>query len=170
VGSLAAPGTPLLTLEDSRRYWLEIAVPDSQAARIRRGQSLAAQVEAAGISTSATVSEIIPTADPATRTTLVRLDLPASTRLRSGLFGRAWVRIGRRQAIRIARAAVLERGQLQGVYVIGQDDIARFRLIRTGAASHDAVEVLSGLTDGELIVVAGTERVTDGARIEAAKR
>ena len=60
VGSLAAPGAPLLTLEDSRRYWLEAAVPESQAARIRRGQSLPVQVEAAGISTTARVSEIVP--------------------------------------------------------------------------------------------------------------
>jgi multidrug efflux pump subunit AcrA (membrane-fusion protein) len=170
VGSLAAPGTPLLTLEDSRRYWLEVAAPESQAARIRRGQSLAVQVEAAGLSTTATVSEITSAADPATRTTIVRLDLPASARLRSGLFGRVWIPMGRRQAIRIAREAIVERGQLQGVYVVGQDDIARFRLIRTGAAGRGAVEVLSGLTGGESVVVAGTERVTDGARIEGVKR
>jgi multidrug efflux pump subunit AcrA (membrane-fusion protein) len=170
VGSLAAPGAPLLTLEDSRRYWLEAAVPDSQAAVIRRGQILRVDVEASGLATTAVVSEIVPSADPTTRTTQVRLDLPASPRLRSGLFGRAWVPVGRRQAIRVAREAVVERGQLQGVYVIGQDNIARFRLVRTGAASQGAVEILSGLTGGELVVVAGTERVTDGARIEGVKR
>jgi membrane fusion protein (multidrug efflux system) len=64
----------------------------------------------------------------------------------------------------------VERGQLQGVYVIGQDNIARFRLVRTGATGHGAVEILSGLTGGEPVVVAGTERVTDGARIEGARR
>jgi multidrug efflux pump subunit AcrA (membrane-fusion protein) len=170
VGSLAAPGAPLLTLEDSRRYWLEVAVPESQSAGIRRGQSLPVQVEAAGISTPAVVSEIIPSADPTTRTTQVRLDLPASPRLRSGLFGQAWVPVGRRRAIQVVREAIVERGQLQGVYVIGQDNIARFRLVRTGATAHGAVEILSGLTGGEPVVVAGTERVTDGARIEGAKR
>jgi multidrug efflux pump subunit AcrA (membrane-fusion protein) len=170
VGSLATPGTPLLTLEDSRRYWLEVVVPESQAAGIRGGQSLSVQIEAAGISSVATVSEIVPTADATTRTTLVRLDLPASPRLRSGLFGRAWVPAGRWQAIRVAREAIVERGQLQGVYVVGQDDIARFRLIRTGKVRQGAVEVLSGLTGGEYVVLAGTDRVTDGARIEGVKR
>jgi len=170
VGSLATPGTPLLTLEDSHRYWLEVAVPESQTARIRRGQFLAVQVEAASISISAAVSEIIPAADPVSRTTLVRLDLPTSSGLRSGLFGRAWVPMGRRQALQVAREAIIDRGQLQGVYVIGQDDIARFRLIRTGAASQGAVEVLSGLTGGEFVVVAGTERVGEGVRIEGVKR
>ncbi|OGC02011.1 MAG: hypothetical protein A3G35_05235 [candidate division NC10 bacterium RIFCSPLOWO2_12_FULL_66_18] len=166
VGSLAAPGTPLLTLEDSRRYWLEAVVPESQAAGIRRGQSLPVQIEAAGMSVATTVSEIVPAADPTTRTTLVRLDLPASSRLRSGLFGRASVSVGRRQAIRVAREAIIERGQLQGIYVVGQDNIARFRLIRTGESRLGAVEVLSGLTGGEQVVLRGTERVTDGARIQ----
>lgn len=166
VGFMAAPGTPLLTIEDSRRYWLEAAIPESQTAGIRRGQSLRVQVEAAGLSLTASLSEIVPVADPATRTTLVRLDLPASPRLRSGLFGRVWVPVGRRQAIQVARGAILERGQLQGVYVVGQDNIARFRLVRTGQTSRDATEILSGLTGGEQVVLGGTERVTDGARIE----
>jgi RND family efflux transporter MFP subunit len=170
VGALAAPGTPLFTLEDSRRYWLEAAVPESQAASVKRGQSLPVSIEAAALSVNATVSEIVPAADPTTRTILVRVDLPAAAGLRSGLFGRAWVPVGRRQAIQVARQAVIERGQLQGVYVVGQDDIARFRLVRTGQAGKGVVEILSGLTGGEKVILAGAEKVTDGARIEAAKR
>jgi len=166
VGGLAAPGAPLLTLEDDRRYWLEAVVPDSQIAGLKRGQSLQVAVEGAGFSGAAPVSEIVPTADQATRTTLVRLDLPASPQLRSGLFGRAWIPAGRRQAIQVARQAVVERGQLQGVYVVGQDDIARFRLIRTGAMHSGGIEVLSGLTSGEQVITSGVERVTDGARIQ----
>ena len=166
VGGLAAPGAPLLTLEDNRRYWLEAAVPDSQIAGLKRGQSLRVAVEGAGFSGAAPISEIVPTADQATRTTLVRLDLPASPQLRSGLFGRAWIPAGRRQAIQVARQAVVERGQLQGVYVVGQDGIARFRLIRTGAMHPGGVEVLSGLTSGEQVITSGVERVTDGARIQ----
>jgi multidrug efflux pump subunit AcrA (membrane-fusion protein) len=166
VGGLAAPSVPLLTLEDNRRYWLEVAVPDTLVGSLRRGQSLPVSLEATAFSGAAAVSEIVPTADQATRTTLVRLDLPAKSGLRSGLFGRASIPLGRRQAIQVARQAIVERGQLQGVYVVGQDNIARFRLIRTGAMRRDAVEVLSGLTSGEQIVLAGVERVSDGARIQ----
>ncbi len=166
VGGLAAPGVPLLTLEDNRRYWLEVAVPDAQVGGLTRGQSLQATVEAAAFSGKAPISEIIPAADPATRTTVVRLDLPSKSGLRSGLFGRTVVPVGRRRAIQVAHQAIIERGQLQGVYVVGQDNIARFRLIRTGAARQGAAEVLSGLSPGERIVVSGAERVTDGARIE----
>jgi len=166
VGSLAAPGVPLLIVEDNRRYWLEIAVPDSQIGGLKRGQSLQCSVEAAGLSGTATMTEILPVADPATRTTIVRLDLPGRTGLRSGLFGRASIPLGRRQAIQVPREAIVERGQIQGVYVVGQDDIARFRLIRTGAVRRGAAEVLSGLTTGERVVLAGVERVSDGVKVQ----
>jgi multidrug efflux system membrane fusion protein len=151
VGAMANPGGPLLTLEDNRHYWLEIVVPEAQAA---------------GLAVAAPVSEILPSADPVTRTTQVRLDLPASPRLRSGLFGRARIPVGRRRAILVPRGAVVERGQLEGVYAVGPNRIARFRLIRTGQTRSEGVEVLSGLMGGEQIVVSGTDRVTDGARIE----
>ena len=166
VGGLAAPGSPLLTIEDNRRYWLEVSVPDSQIRGLGPRQSLQVSIEAAAFSGAAAISEILPAADAATRTTLVRLDIPARGGLRSGLFGRAAIPLGRRQAIQVARQAIVERGQLQGVYVVGQDNIARFRLIRTGATRQDAVEVLSGLASGEQIVLAGVERVSDGVRIQ----
>ncbi len=167
VGSLAAPGAPLLTIEAQRQYWLELGIPDSQVSTLKAGQSIRSAVEAAGLAGNTAVVEILPSADPATRTTLVRLDLPGSPRLRSGQFGRAWIPAGRRSALVVPRTAVVERGQLQGVYVVSQDRIARFRLIRTGGAQSGGVEVLSGLSSGEQVVIRGTERVSDGARIEA---
>jgi hypothetical protein len=112
---------------------------------------------------------VLPAADPATRTVLVRLDLAASARLRSGLFGRLRVPAGRRQVIQAPAAALVERGQLEGVYVVGDDGIARFRLVRTGAARAGRVEIVSGLTAGEQVIVEGAERVTDGARVERRK-
>jgi len=167
VGGLAAPGVPLLTLEDNRHYWLEVAVPELQLGGLKSGQSVQVSVEAAGFSGTATISEIVPAADAATRTTLVRIDLPARVDLRSGAFGRAAFPAGRRQAVQVAREAVVERGQLQGVYVVGQDSLARFRLIRTGAVRGGGVEVLSGLSSGDRVILKGVERVTDGARIES---
>ncbi len=166
VGAVAAPGAPLLTLEDSRRYWLEAMVPESRIAGLRPGQALRVAVEAAGIAGTAPVREILPAADPSTRTTLARLDLPASPRLRSGQFGRVWIPADRRQAIRVPRQAVVERGQLEGVYAVGPGGIARFRLVRSGAEHDGQVEILSGLTAGEQIVVGGVEQVVDGARLE----
>jgi multidrug efflux pump subunit AcrA (membrane-fusion protein) len=62
--------------------------------------------------------------------------------------------------------AILLRGQLQGVYVVDSTNIARLRLIQVGKSYGDRVEVLSGLRDGERILVEGLEKVQDGCRIE----
>jgi multidrug efflux pump subunit AcrA (membrane-fusion protein) len=166
VGAMAAPGAPLLTLEADRQYWLELSVPDAQLATLKPGQSVRSAVEAAALAVNVPVREILPSADPATRSTLVRLALPASSRLRSGQFGRAWIPAGRRSALVVPRSAVVERGQLQGVYVVGQDRVARFRLIRTGSLTPGGVEILSGVSRGEQVVLRGVERVSDGSRIE----
>jgi membrane fusion protein, multidrug efflux system len=95
----------------------------------------------------------------------VKLDLPAGPGLRSGLFGRARFPAGERQALLVPIAALVERGQLTAVYVVGADDVARLRLVTAGTRHADRVEILSGLAGGERIVVEGAPRVSDGARV-----
>jgi multidrug efflux pump subunit AcrA (membrane-fusion protein) len=66
----------------------------------------------------------------------------------------------------VPASAVFERGALTAVWVVSPEKIARMRLVKTGRSIGDTVEILSGLSDGEQLVVAGGEKVTDGARIE----
>ena len=80
------------------------------------------------------VVQIVPAADSASRSFLVKIDLPADPRLRSGLFGRAQFSRGERQALLIPRSAVVERGQLQGVYVLDQNKVASSALRHLGKA------------------------------------
>ncbi len=84
----------------------------------------------------------------------------------SGLFGKARFFSGERTILTLPANAVLPRGQLQGVYVVDATNIARLRLIQTGKSYGDRVEVLSGLREGERVLVEGLERVQDGSRIE----
>src|SRR5260370_36221190 len=93
--------------------------------------------------------QIVPAADPASRTFLIKIELPTDARLRSGLFGRAQFSRGERQALLIPRSAVVGRGQLQGIYVLDQNKDARLRYITLGKPSGAEVEVLAGLQDGE---------------------
>ena len=164
-GSVAAPGAPLLTL-DEERYRLEVAMPETDAAALRIGQPGRVTIDALRRPLDATITEILPSADPRTRTVTVKLDLPASPDLRSGLYGTARFGVGQRAALLLPRAAIDRRGQLERVFVVDQDNVARMRLVTTGRAYGDRVEVLSGLDPGERVVVEGSERVTDGARVE----
>lgn len=167
-GDLAMPGQPLLVLDDPRTYRLEAEVGESVVDRVRMGRTVPVFVDALGRSLPGRVAEIIPAADPASRTVTVKLDLPATPGLRSGLYGRAQFPTGERQALLVPLAAVATRGQLTGVYVVDAHDTARLRLVTLGERQVDRVEALSGLAAGERIVVAGVERVTDGAPLVVA--
>ena len=96
----------------------------------------------------------------------MKIDLPTDTRLRSGLFGRAQFSRGERPALLIPRSAVVERGQLQGIYVLDQDQLASLRYVTLGKPSGAAIEVLSGLQNGERLVVKPGAVNLNGKRIE----
>jgi len=166
-GDLAMPGQPLLVLDDPRAYRLEAEVGESGVGRVRMGQSVPVLIDSLGRTLPGRVAEIIPAADPASRTVTVKLDLPSDPGLRSGLFGRARFPAGERQALLVPAAALVERGQLTGAYVVDGQGVARLRLVTAGARHADRVEILSGLEAGERIVVEGVSRVRDGARVAA---
>jgi multidrug resistance efflux pump len=164
-GDLAVPGQPLLVLDDPRAYRFEAEVGESAVGRVRVGQRVPVILDALGRTFEGRVAEIIPAADPTSRTVTVKLDLPAHSDVRSGLFGRAQFSGEARQALSVPLSAVVERGQLTSVYVVDAQGIARLRLITTGERRAERVEALSGLDAGERIVVDGTDRVRDGAKV-----
>ncbi len=165
-GTLATPGMPLFTLEDTRSYRLEAAVDENQIRFVRLGQIVPVTVDAFGDAAhSGKVTQIVPAADPASRSVLVKVELPPDPRLRSGLFGRARFSRGERPAILIPRTAVVERGQLRGVYVVGGDGIAGLHYITLGQSADQRVEVLSGLDGGEKLVAVPGAREFSGKRI-----
>lgn len=166
VGSLAAPGTPLLTIEDSN-YRLEAAVEESQLRNIRLGATAIVTIDALGQEEmSGRVVEIVPAADPASRSYTVKIDIPGKSLLRSGLFGKARFVSGEREILAVPSKAILQRGQLNYVYVVDASGIARMRLITLGKQSGDRVEVLSGLSHSERIVSDGTSLNREGVKVQ----
>ena len=167
-GMVAAPGRALLTVEDTSRYRLEVMLDASQAGGLRRGAKLRVWLDALSAKDlEGTVAELEPGADPLSQTQRVRIDLPPGPALRAGLFGRAWFPTGQRQAITAPRAALVERGQIVGVYVVDSSGTARWRVITAVDAMGDRVEILSGLGDGDRLVLNPENRSLDGKRVEA---
>jgi RND family efflux transporter MFP subunit len=166
-GTLANPGMVLLVVEDQRRFRLEANVDEGDIHLIKLGQAVPVTLDSLpGAQFSGRVAQIVPAADPASRSFVVKVELPADARLRSGLFGRAHVARGQRPAILLPRSAVLDRGQLQGIYVVGADRIATLRYITLGKVQREQVEVLSGLQGGEQVVAAPGDRELGGKRVE----
>jgi len=166
-GTLASPGMPIFTVEDMRRFQLEVSVNESDLWCVRPGGQVAVAIDALGnTELKGKVAQIVPTADPASRAFFVKIDLPSETRLRSGLFGRAQFSRGKQEALLIPRSAVVERGQLQGVFVLDQNKVANLRYVTLGKPSGSAIEVLSGLQGGERFVANPGRRDLNSKRIE----
>jgi len=168
VGTLAGPGMPIFTVEDLRRYRLEATVNETDLRYVRQGQQVSVSIDALGNrELKGKVLEIVPAADPASRSFLVKVELPSDPALRSGLFGRAHFTRGERTALLIPRSAIVERGQLQGIYVLDQNRIAGLRYITLGKTSARQVEVLAGLQAGEMLIGEPGSRELGGKKIES---
>lgn len=165
-GNLTAPGAPLLVIEQAAGYRLEAPVEESKQALIRPASPVTVMLEALQRSVPARVSEVTPAMDPASRSFIVKIDLPAIPQLHSGMFARAVFPLGaKKQVIAIPSEAVAERGQLSSVMVV-EDGVARNRLVTVGERNGTMVEILSGLTPGEKVVCPKAPNLADGARVE----
>ena len=170
VGALAAPGSPLLTIEDDSHYRLEANVEEVRIGKIRLGEPVRVIIDALGDQEwTGRVAEIQPASDPASRSSIAKIELPENLGkkgavhiLRSGLFGKARFSIGKKQMMAIPQRAVLEQGQLLQVFVVDPNQRARLRLVKTGKTYGEQVEILSGINEGERIIVEGVEKVKDG--------
>ena len=138
-GTLASPGMPIFTVEDVRRYRLEATVNESDLRYVRTGQQVPVVIDALEQrGTEGQGRADRPGRGPrAAAAFLVKIELPTDTRLRSGLFGRAQFSRGERQALLIPRTAVVERGQLQGVYRAGPKQGREPALRHSGKALRD---------------------------------
>ena len=168
VGALVSPGMPIFTVEDLHRYRLEATVNETDLRYVRMGQQAPVIIDAVGDrELKGRVVEIVPAADAASRSFLVKIEIPSDPALRSGLFGRAQFSRGEKSSLLIPQAAVVERGQLQGVYVLDQNKIAGLRYITLGKPSGAQVEVLAGLQAGETLISDPGSRELSGKKIES---
>jgi RND family efflux transporter MFP subunit len=156
-GDMAMPGRPLLTLFDPAAMRVAVAVPESAAEALRGRLGVPVSLEINGQRLAAPRWEVLPAADPVTHTVIVRITLPSGTAAAPGAFARAWLPTGGAaeavSRIFIPSRALVQRAELKGVYAVGADGRPMLRQVRTGVASGDQIEVLSGLKVGERIAL-----------------
>ena len=138
--------------------------PRRSSATWKLGAKLPVRVGAVPTQIEGTVVEMAPVADAASRTFLVKLDPPPTQAARSGQFGRVWIATGESRTIRVPAAAIVTRGQMETVFVAAKDH-AQLRIVRTGKRTDGEVELLSGITTGESVVIEGAEQLRDGQPI-----
>jgi RND family efflux transporter MFP subunit len=168
-GEIAAPGTALLKVENPERLELEISVPEENLGFVRVGQLVQVRVDGVNQSLQAKIEQVIPVADPSSRSFLVKIPLNSAGRLISGMFGRIALPLGAQQdTILIPASALIQRGQLQGVYIVdttGPQSTAVLRWVKTGEQRDGQIEIVSGLLNGDRIITDNIAPLSDGQPI-----
>ncbi len=165
-GALAAPGVPLLQIDQSGPLLLQTSVDESAIQSIHKSMSVQITIDSAAMNFTGSVAEILPAADPASHSFLVKIALPASAQLRAGLYGTADFPSGTHKAILIPRSAIVTRGSLNCAYVLDAQGIAQLRYITIGSTNGSLVEVHSGIAAGERLIDTPGDRDLAGKRIE----
>ncbi|MCF7958234.1 MAG: efflux RND transporter periplasmic adaptor subunit [Phycisphaerae bacterium] len=153
VGDMVAPGVPLMLVESSSQPELNAVISESLIQHLHVGMAVPVKLEALGLSFDGVLRQIIPRADPVTRTVMVKVALTGHPGLLSGLFGRLMIPVGDYEALVIPQAVLEKVGQLDLVQVVDAQGYPRRRFVTLGKTHEADVEVLSGLQEGEAVVI-----------------
>lgn len=170
-GSLAAPGTPLLTVEDTSALRLEVRLDEARASRLAVGQRADVRFDAApepeALEWESRPIVEIARIDPASHSFVVKIDIAADPSLRTGQFGRARFTGPARQVLATPASAVVRHGQLAFVFAVDREGLAHLRPLMLGPEAAGRVEVQAGVVEGESVVIRPPATLVDGSRVKA---
>jgi RND family efflux transporter MFP subunit len=169
VGSMAAPGMPLFTLEDTSAFQAEITLDESLSGKFKPGMPALVFIEALKRPFKGRIREILPAIDTLSRSFTVKIALAGAPGLRTGLYAQARIPAGAKEVILAPLQALVVKGQLTGVYAVDDRGVIAYRLVRTGKTYGNSVEILSGLVGKDRIIVQGVEKAVDGGIMETGK-
>lgn len=171
-GTMAHPGQAILILEQSARHQVSASVPEVYIPRVRKGMPVDVIVKSTGQSIQGKISEVSPSSRFSGGQYRLKIDIPNSNRyaLYSGMNVNVVIATDKRLAanehiITVPVAAIFPKEQLTGIYTPGSENTALLRWVRVGRTIGDRVEILSGITAGEKFILAGNERLYNGAPI-----
>jgi len=174
VGATVAPGQPVFTIVALDPVRVRVGVPEADVGHVTEGAAATVRIPALDASFAGRVTLVGVAADPATRSYTVEISVPnPARRLRAGMVAEATIKTRETtSAMMVPAAAVLHDGGVNGttiVYVIDRDAArVHARRVTTGVARGDSLEIASGIAANEQVVVAGQQRLREGARIQLA--
>ncbi len=167
-GDMATTGSPILTIESRRTLLFKIFVSENKIHKFSQGLLVKINLDALpGQEIDGTVRRVVPSGDTTTRRYEVDVTLPQQQDILPGMFGRAEIAIGDKSILAIPYQAKILRGGLEGVFVVDENNIARFRWLRFGKETNNKIEVTAGLSSGEKIIAIADDNIRDGEKILA---
>lgn len=167
-GARVNPGTPLFQVADYRKVKLEVSVPESDLSRVKTGAKVGVTIDAwPKTDFKGYVKKVSPTVDYLSRTVKAEISVGnEGLKLRPGMYGRALINVKHyAKGIVIPSSAIIDRENGKMVFVLSSDK-AIARDIEVGLDLGDRTAIKSGLSLGEVLIIAGQHSVTDGSLVE----
>lgn len=155
MGESVTPGTPLMTGFDPKDMRVVATIPQYKLAVVKAAKHVTVEIPSLNKWVDATGVTMLPTADAATHSVKVRIDLPDTlTSVLPGMFVRAHFSLGSARRLSIPARAVVRRSEMSAVYVIDAQNRISLRQVRLGEPDAGGqVEILAGLSPGEIIAL-----------------
>lgn len=164
-GSLAQPGTAILTVESTDSLFARATLPVERAAALSPGTPAVFVAPGLG-ETPGTVSSAVPSADPLTRQSVVLVALPSGGKLVPGAFGRIRLKLPAVAApVAVPREAVKGEGDETTVNVVDKDGTISVRPVTLGEGDPERVAIEDGVKAGEKVVILAYARLKDGGKV-----
>jgi RND family efflux transporter MFP subunit len=155
VGDPAQPGQPMMKIAYIQRLQVQVEVPARLVVGLKIGMSIPVKLDVGDVIVKAAVAQIYPMADPQRHTVTVKLDLPKEAPGAPGMYAEVMVPDTTTPAEElpvVPYSALLWRGSLPAVFVVGAEDKPELRMVRVGEQLESSVTILSGLRPGERVI------------------
>lgn len=171
-GDMANPGMPLISVEGASILQVSTMVSESDIAAIKKGMPVNVLVKSSNATLTGKVSEVSLSAKNTGGQYLVKIDLDKTdSSVLSGMFVNVQFPVENKpqtvqtDRILVPQTALIQQGQLTGIYTIGTGNVAILRWLRIGKSFGDQVEILSGLSDNEQYIVSAEGKLYNGALV-----
>jgi HlyD family secretion protein len=165
LGQVVQSGTEMFRLIEDGRVEVNALVPEAQLFDVRSGQS-ARVTDPAGATHRGEVRIVAPIVDAKTRLGTVRVMLPKSTTLKPGMFARVDIQFDAGASLSVPLKALVWQQSKPAVFKVTGNSTAVRTPVVTGRKTSDYVEILSGLAEGDPIVVEGAGLLKDGDSVQ----
>ena len=163
VAEMALPGYPVVVLSDLNSLKAKSYVKESDLDYFKLGMPVSVYVPALKKEYQAKVSTIIPSADPATHSFVVKYSFENTKGLIPGMYAKAKVVVGKKEAVLVPFAALTTREGIMGVFVV-EDNTAKFIPVKQISQEGDYIAV-KGLKGGEKVILYPPANLVDGQKL-----
>jgi membrane fusion protein (multidrug efflux system) len=169
IGNIVQQHAGLVRIIDDRMMWVEFRVAAKNVADLSVGQAVEVTVDAyPGKTFIGTVDAIDSTVDPRNHSILVRAVIPNENgELKHGMFANVKLITGEKSGVVLISGEALDReGAIEFVWVVDEKKRVYRKRVLTGAKDMSGIEILAGLKEGEIIVITGQLKLTDGTKVK----